>query len=74
VRDEEERANMWGPHVSDRGERRRRGREVQTEGESAFTRRRHGTCGPAKPAREVAAQEEEWAGAVTWAGPESRRV
>jgi hypothetical protein len=32
----EERADMWGPHVSDRGERRRRGPEAQIKRESAL--------------------------------------
>jgi hypothetical protein len=33
----EEGDDMWGPHVSDRRERKRRGWKAQTEGESAFT-------------------------------------
>jgi hypothetical protein len=58
---------MWGPQGSDRGERRWRGREAETEGESTFARRHRGTHGPGRPAREAAAQEEEWVGAVAWA-------
>jgi hypothetical protein len=63
----EEGADMWGPHVSDRGERRRHSWKAQTEGESAFMRRRHGACGPARPAGEAAAREGEWADTATWA-------
>jgi hypothetical protein len=68
ARVEEERADMWGPHVSDRGGRRRDGREAQTEGESTFERRHHGTRRPARPAWEAMGEEEEWAGAAAWAG------
>jgi hypothetical protein len=38
AREEEERANMWGPHVGDRGERRRCGSKVQTHEGNIFLR------------------------------------
>jgi hypothetical protein len=47
--------------VSVKGERRRRGRMAQTEGESAFVRRHLGTQGPARPTRVAVAREGEWA-------------
>jgi hypothetical protein len=63
----EERANMWGPHVSDKGERSRCGRKAQTDGETAFTERHHGTRRAARPPREAMAREGEWASAAAWA-------
>jgi hypothetical protein len=51
----EEGADMWGPNVSYRGERRRHSRKAQTEGESAFVSMHHGTRGPARPAGEAVA-------------------
>jgi hypothetical protein len=37
----EEGADMWGPHVSDWGEKRRRGWKAQCKGGKIFLRRRH---------------------------------
>jgi hypothetical protein len=55
AREEEERVNMWAPHVSDMGYRMRRSREEQTEGESAFARRCRGTRRPTRMVGEAAA-------------------
>jgi hypothetical protein len=63
VWEEEERADMWGPHVSDRGERRRCSPKAQTHEGNVFRRGRQGSTGLLGRLGEASAWEEEWAGA-----------
>jgi hypothetical protein len=43
--EEEERANIWGPHISDREERRRCGPKAQTQEGNIFRWGRQGCTG-----------------------------
>jgi hypothetical protein len=45
VWEEEERADMWAPHVSDREERRRCSPKAQTHERNIFQRGRYGCAG-----------------------------
>jgi hypothetical protein len=57
----EEGADTWGPHVSDRGEKRRRGWNSQSKGENTLSRGRQWHAGLVGRLGEAAACREGWA-------------